>query len=242
MKSSLKIAVAIVIFLVAAIVILESGLLYTPPVAEQREDKTTYTPNRNVVIQATTFNGNIEIQPTTGSLIEVIYSIKTPQGHLYDIKTATNETKNENTTTLVTSAQNQASILGAYASLLIKLPATSQYNLTLLTANGDIVKPQLNDVKVAVSTSNGNIDIKDSNCSLIEAVSMNGDIKVGLAQGTLFHVAASVGNGNIAYQGIAMNTTTLSATRLKGATSAGEGNLSLSLMSANGNITIEYLP
>jgi DUF4097 and DUF4098 domain-containing protein YvlB len=242
MKSSAKIAIVIVIILAVAVIVLESGLLYTPAPVEQREDKTAYTPSLSVAIQATTFNGNIEIQTTTGSQIEIVYTIKAPSGQLHDIKTQTNETKTENQTTLITSAQESAYTSADHAAnLLIKLPTTSQYNLTLLTGKGDIIKPQLNDIKVAASTANGNINIEDGSCASIEAVSMNGNVRIGLAKETLFQVAASVGNGHIVYEGIAMNATIQSETRLKGATSAGMGTLELTLMSANGNITIEYL-
>ncbi len=245
MKLSVIIALVIIVAFTAGIIVLESGLLTVTAPIEQREDRTTYTPNQNVAIEATTFNGNIEIQPTTGSQIEVIYTIKAPQGHLYDIKTSTNETKSQNQTTILTSAKNpavDASSVNHLASLILKLPATSQYNLTLITGNGDIIKPQLNDINVTASTTNGNINITDDKNGNIEAISMNGNIRIDLAKGTLFQVAASVGNGNIAYPGIALNTTIQSATRLKGATSDGEGNLSLTLMSANGNITLEYSP
>ena len=245
MKLTTKISIVIVIILAASIVILQSGVFRIAPALaplEQREDKTSYTPNQKVDIQATTFNGNIEIKPSTGSQIEVIYNIKTPQGQLYDVKTQTNETKSENQTTLITSAKDQGSTsVNHAANLIIKLPNTSQYNLTLLTANGDIIKPQLNDTKITASTSNGNINIEDGSCNSIEAITMNGNVRIGLTKDTLFQVAASVGNGNIAYQGIALNTTEQSATRLKGATSAGEGTLSLTLMTANGKVTIEYL-
>jgi len=242
LKLSLKLAILVIIVLTVGIIILQSGLVTITAPLEQREDKTTYTPNPIVVIEATTFNGNIEVQPTNGSQIEVVYTIKAPQGHLYDIKTSTNETKNQNLTTITTSANNEgtAPSVNHYASLILKLPTTSQYNLTLLTANGDITKPQLNTTKISVSTNNGNIDIKDDNATSIEAITMNGNIKIGLAKDTLFQVAATVSNGNIAYQGIAMTTSQQTARYLKGATSAGEGNLFLTLMSANGNINIEY--
>jgi DUF4097 and DUF4098 domain-containing protein YvlB len=243
MKASAKVAIVIVIIISVAIVVLQSGLLYTPIPIEQREDKTAYTPGLDVVIEASTFSGNIEIQPATGSQIEVIYTIRAPRGELYDIKTQTNESKNGTQTTLITSAQDSAHNSANHAAdLLIKLPISNRYNLTLITGNGDITKPQLNDVKVAASTTNGNINIEDDDgCASIEAVSMNGNVQISLAKDTLFEVAASVGKGNIEYRGIAIDAEVQSATRLKGVTSAGEGTLELALMSANGNITIEYL-
>ena len=106
---------------------------------EQREDKTAYTPKENVVIQASTFNGDIEIQSTTGSQIEVIYNVTAPNGHLKDIKTYTNETKSDNLTTIVTSAALQINQGVNYkASLIVNLPNNSKYNLTLTTPNGNI--------------------------------------------------------------------------------------------------------
>jgi len=244
MKASAKIAFVIVILLTIAIFVLESGLLYVEPILDRRQDTTQYTPTQNVVIHATTFNGNIEIQPTTDSKINVTYIIKTPQGHLYDVKINNNQTKDENqTTTITTSAQNQVDPANAQytADLILLLPQTSQYNLTLVTSNGNIIKPRLNDARVAASTMNGDITITDGdNCANIDATCMNGNIKITLAKDTLFQVVASVGNGNIDHQGIPMNSTIQSATRLKGATSAGNGTLNMALMTTNGNIKLEY--
>lgn len=105
----------------------------TAPLA-QRQDKTTYTPRQNVVIQAGTFNGNIEIHSTTGSQIEVIYNVIAAEGYLNDIKTYTNETKTDNTTTITTSAMLQTNQASNYkADLILNLPNTSTYNLTLNT-------------------------------------------------------------------------------------------------------------
>jgi hypothetical protein len=61
-----------------------------------------------------------------------------------------------------------------------------------------------------------------------------------LVQGTLFNVDANIANGNISYQGIAMNTTMQTQTQFKGNTSSGTGNLNLTLSAENGKITIEY--
>ena len=72
-------------------------------------------------------------------------------------------------------------------------------------------------------------------------MTLNGNIKIGLTQGTLFNVTASVGNGNITHQGIQLNASTETATRLKGATSGGDGKLNLSLISGNGNVAISVL-
>lgn len=208
----------------------------------QRQDKTMYTPKQNVVIQAGTFNGNIEIHSTTGSQIEVIYNVTAQEGYLNDIKTFTNESKTDSTTTITTSAMLQTNHASNYkADLILNLPNTSIYNLTLNTLNGNIIKPQINDAKVAASTSNGNIDIKDGGATEIDAMAVNGNVKISLTQGTLFQVAASVGNGHITHQGITLDADPDSATRLKGATLGGEGKLSLALNSGNGNIAIEYI-
>jgi hypothetical protein len=61
---------------------------FTPPAT--REDKSVFTPKDNVVIQATTFSGNIKVQPTTGSQIELIYQVSAPNGYLKDVITSAN--------------------------------------------------------------------------------------------------------------------------------------------------------
>ncbi len=194
----------------------------TAPLA-QRQVKTTYTPKENVVITAATFNGNIEIRPTTSSQIELIYNIASPDGYLNEIKTNSNETKTEDTTTITTRATLQSVNDGDFtANLIINLPSTSTYNLT-------------------VTTSNGNIDIQSSNSKEINAMAFNGNVQVGLPTGTLFQVAASVGNGQISHQGVTLDASMDTATRLKGATLGGEGNLTLTLNCGNGNIAIMYL-
>jgi DUF4097 and DUF4098 domain-containing protein YvlB len=121
------------------------------------------------------------------------------------------------------------------------LPSTSTYNLTLNTANGNIIKPQIKDSKVVATTSNGNIDLKDGVASEIDAIAVNGNVKIGLTHGTLFQVAASVGNGQITHEGIALDADPDTATRLKGTTLDGAGDLSLALNTGNGNISIEYV-
>ncbi len=238
-----------ILFAVIVIVAIVSVSIYavvyhaTAPLA-QRQDKTEYTPRENVDIQAGTFNGDIIIQSTTGSRIEVTYNVTAPDGYLNDIKTFNNETKTDNTTTLITGAELQLSQTqesGYKADLVINLPETSTYNLTLTTGNGNIIKPQINDSKVVASTSNGNIDLKDGDAREIDVMAVNGNVKIGLTQGTLFQVAASVGNGKITHQGIALDADPDTATRLKGTTSGGAGTLNLALNTGNGNISIEYL-
>ncbi|MCW4028698.1 MAG: hypothetical protein NWE92_03525 [Candidatus Bathyarchaeota archaeon] len=207
----------------------------------QREDKTVYTPLENVKIDAATFNGDIEIQVTSGNQIEIIYTITAPDGYLSDVTTSTNENKTDNLTTLTATSLLLSSDSTNYkANLLIKVPNTNKYNLTLTTANGNIIKPQLNDTTVVATTNKGNIDIKDGGASEIDAMTLNGNINIGLMQNTLFQVAASVGNGKITHQGISLDTSTDTATRLMGTTTGGKGNLTLALVSGNGDITVEY--
>lgn len=243
MKTQAKIAIVIVIVLTVFTVLLGMGAFYTPPTIDHKEATTTYTPLENVVIHASTFNGDINVEPTQGTTIEVTYSLSAPQGLLDQIKIINNENKTQNVTSLLTSAQNLGNSASPdYSAILtLKLPVSCSYNLTLLTSNGDIMKPDLNGAKVAASTMNGDITISDGDaCHNIDATCMNGNIKIRLAQGTQFSVVASIGNGEINCQGILLNTEVQSATRLKGATSAGEGDLTVSLMTGIGNITLLY--
>ena len=243
MKTQAKIAIVIVVVLAVFTVLLGMGVFYTPPTMDHKEATTTYTPLETVVIQASTFNGDINVEPTQDTTIEVTYSLTAPQGRLDQIKIINNETKTQNVTSLLVSAQNlgNSNSPDYSATLTLKLPTSRSYNLTLLTSNGNIVTPDLQGDKVAASTLNGDITISDSGDSYsIDATCMNGNIKIRLAQGSLFSVTASIGNGEIDYQGIPLDTSTQSATRLKGSTTAGEGNLTVSLMTGNGNIKLQY--
>jgi DUF4097 and DUF4098 domain-containing protein YvlB len=245
MQLSSKIIIVIAIIVAVAVIytgysLLNSGLA---PL-EQREDKTTNIATQNVAIKATTFNGDIVITESLSDQIEVTYNIEAPKGHISEIKTTTaNQTLNENTE-IVTEAKienpNNQLKVNYRASITIKLPSTSQYNLTLNTLNGNIVKPQLNDMSLKATTYNGYIDFKDDNATSIEASSLNGNVKVSLVDGTLFQVDANTANGHVTYQGIAMSTSIQSSTHLKGTTTAGSGDLNLNLSTNNGNITIEY--
>ena len=246
MEQQTKIIVAVAVIVAAVLVVSAYVFLnsaFTP--LDQREDKTSKAAAKNVEIQATTFNGDIQIQNSTNNEIEVTYNVEAPKGHLNEIVTATtNQTEDQNSFILVAEAKlvnsNQGLTVNYRANIIIKLPNTSQYNLTLHTLNGNIVKPQVNDIIVVANTDNGYIDIKDSNCTSINASSKNGNVKVGLAQGTLFSVDANTANGNVSYQGIAMNTSVQTATHLSGSTSAGSGSTNMRLSTANGNITIAY--
>jgi DUF4097 and DUF4098 domain-containing protein YvlB len=223
-KRSTRSIITAVIIIVAILSVCVGVVVYhaTAPLA-QRQDKTSFAANENVKIQAITFNGNIEVYPTTGSEIELVYNVAATEGYLNDIDTSTNETRNGNLTLITAKAVLQANQADDYAAnLVINLPRTGNYNLTLTTSNGDV-------------------DVRVDNCFEINAMSMNGNVEVCLAQGTLFQVAASVANGNIDHQGIVLDSQTDTATRLKAATLAGEGNLVLTLMSGYGNITIKYV-
>lgn len=223
MKRSTK-SIIFALVIIAAIV---SVCLYAviqnalAPMA-QREDKSVFTPNQNVVIDATTFSGNIKIQPTTGSQIEVIYQVSAPNGYLKDVKTSANQTNDGNTTTIATSAAIQTNEGVTYtANLIVNVPSTSNYNLTL-------------------TTHSGNVDVQVEKSSEIGIITDTGYIKVNVPQSTLFQVTASVGNGEISHQGITMNADTDTATRLNGNTVGGAGNLVMTLMSAYGDITLAY--
>ena len=243
MKSDTKIIIAVVA--IAAVVVLIGAYFFlnaTFVSLDQREDKTSTAATKNVEIEATTFNGNIEIQTSTSSQIEINYNIQAPQGHLNEIQTSTtNQTQNE-TTQIVAEAKitNSGPKVNYNANIIIKLPTTSQYNLTMSTLNGNIVKPQINDTTIVANTNNGYIDIQDDNATSISASSQNGNVKLSLVQGTLFQVDATSANGHVSYQGIAMNTSIQTTQHLKGNTTGGFGNLKLNLSTANGNVSIDY--
>jgi DUF4097 and DUF4098 domain-containing protein YvlB len=243
MKLSSKIVMVVTVVVAIAVVITAYGLLNSALVPlDQKQDITTTVATKNVEIQATTFNGDIVIESTTSNQIEVTYDITAPQGHLGEITTTTtNQTINENTK-LVAEAkiQNNGIKVNYRATLTIKLPSTSQYNLSMSTLNGNIIKPLLNDVRVEATTSNGYVDIKDDNATSIAASTLNGNVNIHLSKGTLFQVDANTANGHITYQGIAMNTNIQTTTHLQGNTTDGLGHLNLTLSSANGNVTIEY--
>jgi DUF4097 and DUF4098 domain-containing protein YvlB len=239
----MKIALLIVIALTVVLVVFQLGLFYTPPALDQREERSVYELNTNVVIDAVTFRGNIEIQSTTDNQIEVIYTLKAPSGELSTLTSQTTETKNDNQTTISTRAQDKITYNNPdhSADLLIKLPVSGQYDLKLLSEDGDITIPQLNVGKVSVSTTSGNINIANNgNAKSLEAISMHGSVTIGLAKNTLFYVAAMVINGNIHHSGITIDAEEQTATQLKGITTGGEGNLALTLLASQGDITIKY--
>ena len=245
MELSVKIAIASVI-IVLVVVTFGAYVFLNNALAplEERQVNSTKIATKYVDIQATTFNGNIEIQSSASSQIEVIYNIQAPVGHLTEIATTTtNQTVNE-VTNVVTEAKiadsNIQMRVNYRVDITIKVPNTSQYNLTLNTLNGNIIKPQLNDTTIVAQTNNGFIDISDDNATAIDASSLNGNVKISLAQATLFQVDATSANGQVTFQGIAMNTNIQTSTHLNGVTSEGNGKLEMTLSTANGNVEIVY--
>jgi DUF4097 and DUF4098 domain-containing protein YvlB len=221
-RSKRNIILAIVV-IVAIIGVCAASILHNvlaPP--EQREDTSYFTPNENVAIKAFTFNGDIVVQPTEGSQIIVTYQAQAPYGYLKDIQTSAQETQNGSLTTIVAAASCPVNVdIEYHASLIIKLPKSATYNLTLTTNSGDV-------------------NVQAQKAREVGVITDNGDVTVNLPQSTQFQVTASVANGEISHQGITLDASTDSATRLKGATATGEGNLVLTLMSSYGNVTIKY--
>lgn len=210
---------------------------------EQKQEQATFPNAQYVEIQADTFNGNIEIQPTSGSQIEVTYKLQTPDGRMGQIIVdTTNQTQGE-TLKIIAKAKLTDSTeirVNYQATIIVKLPSDGQYNLTLSTINGNIIKPLLNDKTVTATTNNGNIDIKDDKATCITASSQNGNVNIRLAESALFTVDATTSNGQVSYQGIAMNINSQTATHINAVTTQGPGNLNIKLTSANGNVSIEY--
>ena len=186
MELSVKIAIASVI-IVLVVVTFGAYVFLNNALAplEERQVNSTKIATKYVDIQATTFNGNIEIQSSASSQIEVIYNIQAPVGHLTEIATTTtNQTVNE-VTNVVTEAKiadsNIQMRVNYRVDITIKVPNTSQYNLTLNTLNGNIIKPQLNDTTIVAQTNNGFIDISDDNAIAIDASSLNGNVEISLS-------------------------------------------------------------
>ena len=210
---------------------------------EQKQEQAKFPGAQYVELQADTFNGNIEIQPSTGSQIEVTYNLETPEGRMNQIIVeTTNQTQGEALKIFAKAKLTDSTEIRVNyrANILVKVPSNSQYNLTLGTLNGNIIKPLLNDKTVTATTNNGNVDLKDETATSITASSQNGNVNLRLVQGTLFTVDATTANGQVTYQGIAMNINSQTATKLNAATTQGPGNLYIKLTSANGNVSIEY--
>jgi DUF4097 and DUF4098 domain-containing protein YvlB len=254
LKQTTKILLVVAVIVIVAFSLVSYSLFNKSSVQlDLKVDTKTldYTRLENVTIIASTFNGNVEIQTTTNNTIEVTYKMQAPKGHLDEIIGTTNPDLNQDASTpnvlqalsVKASMSNSShSLVGNYkADITIKLPTNSKYNLTLTTQNGDIIKPQLNDVSVVARTGNGNINIKDAGANVILGQTQNGNINVALAQGTLFQTNAVSGNGKVSHDDIGMITTFENGSHLIGATSLGQGNLNMTLSASNGNIALTYL-
>ncbi len=223
MKRSTKNIILALVVIAVVIGVCVAAVIYNalaPP--EQREDTSYFTPKDTVVIKASTFNGDIDVQPTEGSQIIVTYRAQAPYGYLKDIQTLAKETLNGSVTTIVAVASCPVNVAVDYhASLIIKLPKSATYNLTL-------------------TTSSGNVNVQTDKVHEVGVITDKGDVTVSLPQNTQFQVTASVANGVISHQGITLEASTDSATRLKGTTMGGEGSLVMTLMSGYGDVTIKY--
>lgn len=238
--------VAVAIFAAGAYILFNDGLNVGLSTVEHRQDITTHNSTANIELEAYTFNGKIEIQPTTSEVVEVIYDIQAPTGQqLYEVVTGSNGTITDGTLRLIAKAEvnNPDGSVSANqkADILIKVPSTSTYNLTLQTLNGNIIKPLLNSTNIKASTLNGDVNIEDAKSTLIDASTLNGNVNIQLQQGTLFHVEATTSNGHFKHDGISL-IQTVDATQHIGNTQAGAGTLILNLTSLNGDITISYTP
>ncbi len=233
-----------IIFILALAALSISGC--TSPnnlILEHRQDKTVHDAAENIVLDVSTFNGNIEIRESADYDVEVTYNVTAPQGSLQDVQTGTNGSKEGDTLRIKAEAKlnKPGIVVNTGANILVKVPANSSYNLTLKTDNGDVKVPELNGTGMVIDTSNGNIEITGGNYSTIDAGTSNGDITVKLANGTLFYVDASTSNGRVKHGSIHMTPETEKDNLLKGYTEAGNGSLRMSLHTSNGNIDISYV-
>jgi DUF4097 and DUF4098 domain-containing protein YvlB len=137
------------------------------------------------------------------------------------------------------SSYRYCCVLSGYL-LISEYTANSKCNLTLTTQNGNVIKSQLNDISVVARCGNGNIDIKDGAANMILGQTGNGNINVALTQRIRFTVNALTGNGDVTKQGIDMATTVENPSHIVGVTSAGAGNLKMTLSAGNGNIALTY--
>ena len=242
MSTKLVIGIAVILsiaLIVGAYVVLNNALA---PL-EQKEEKAAFPGAQYVEVQADTFNGNIEIQPTSSSQIEVTYNLEAPEGRINEIIVdTTNQTQGEvlKINAKARIADSTEIRVNYRATIIVKLPNNGQYNLTLSTLNGNIIKPLINDETVIATTNNGRVELKDDKATSITASSLNGNVDIRLVDGTLFTIDATTANGQVSYQGIAMNINSQTATKLNAATTQGPGNLDIKLTTANGNISIEY--
>jgi hypothetical protein len=119
---------------------------------------------------------------------------------------------------------------GSYGSIRLETyngaaEATGSYestNATLITRNGRIVADTLQTT------------------GTLYADTWNGRVDVTLPRDTLFTVDASTWNGRVSHNSIQLNTTVDRSNELKGTTSGGAGNLTVTLRTRNGEINIGY--
>jgi DUF4097 and DUF4098 domain-containing protein YvlB len=140
-------------------------LLSHDGIMEQREDTTTHAPAGNVVIDASTFGGNIEVQDSDTGDIEVIYDVHATQGHLDDIVTGTNysmdgDTLDINAVARLTSYSSMLSV-NRGADIYLKLPKNATYSFTLNTNGGNVKVPDTNGANMNIETLGGNVDLNN---------------------------------------------------------------------------------
>ncbi len=211
---------------------------------EHRQDKTVHDAAENIVLDVSTVNGNIEIRESPEYDVEVTYDIKAPRGHLQDIVTSTNGTRNGNTMRIIAGAKsaNPAQpTINAGADITVKVPKNSSYNLTLVTPNGNVKVTALNGTNLTMDLENGNIDAAIGNFTIVNGWDSNGNIAIKLLNDTPFYVDAQVGNGRVRHDDIHMAPVTDTDRHLKGYTESGNGSLHMGLSTSNGNIDISYV-
>ena len=110
------------------------------------------------------------------------------------------------------------------------------------TYNGDVEAIGSYETNNAtLITRNGRIEVDTLQIAgTLKADTWNGRIQVTLPGDTLFKVDASTWNGQIKHNTIPMIATTDKKTQLTGYTQGGEGNLTLTLTTRNGEIDISY--
>lgn len=211
---------------------------------EHRQDTTQHDAAKNIDLTVSTFNGNIEVQRSTDYKVEVIYNISASRGHLSDVVTGTDASRDGDTLKLKAEAKlsdpTRQMIYNHGADIVVKVPANSTYTLTLTTSNGNIDVPQLNGNKLSIDTSNGNIDVSAGNYSAIDAATSNGNIGVRLPNVTQFSLDAATSNGHIGHGAIAMQSDHETQTSFVGRTASGNGNMHIVLRTSNGNIDVTY--
>jgi DUF4097 and DUF4098 domain-containing protein YvlB len=236
----------IILILVLAVLSI-SGCTYSfnsEDLLEHRQDKTVHDAAENIELDVSTVNGNIEIRESDEYDVEVTYDIKAPKGHLLDITTGTNGSRDGNTMKIIAEAKPANStqmLINTGANITVKVPKNSSYNLTLVTPNGNVKVTALNGTNLTMDLENGNIDAAIGNFSIVNGWNSNGNIAIKLHNGTRFYVDAMVGNGRVRHDDIHMAPETDTDRHLKGYTESGNGSLRMDLSTSNGNIDISYI-